>query len=269
MENITQYVQGRFGYKGTDKNMKCRDFQYEIGKWYTHIGKIEPCESGFHLCEEFSHVFNYYDPYHHGRYFIVEYGEKYIRKEDKIVTDKIRLIREIHHELITEEDEVIARKEKNSIQFVEKVGFYSGLIIKMKNTNYVSDCLLYYVLSNYGTDCSLDIVQYLLDCGADVNTSSGFEALARCINSCLPAVKIMNKCMLKGGYDYLLLKASTTNLETVKYLIEKHVQFENEKQRKYLLDKCIDIAEQWGRVSIGAFLVCYKLTPIVQPEVAL
>lgn len=91
----------RYGFKGTDKDMCCcNDFQYELGKWYKHKGKLIPCESGFHLCRNFIDVFNYYNGRHYtndckDRYFIVEYGEKYIKHEDKIITDEIRLIKEI------------------------------------------------------------------------------------------------------------------------------------------------------------------------------
>lgn len=48
-------------YKGFDKELKCRDFQYEIGKEYKEE-KAELCECGFHACENPIDVFGYYHP---------------------------------------------------------------------------------------------------------------------------------------------------------------------------------------------------------------
>jgi len=49
------------GYKGYDKNFKCRDFQYEIGKEYK-TDKAKLCKSGFHFCENPLDIFTYYSP---------------------------------------------------------------------------------------------------------------------------------------------------------------------------------------------------------------
>ena len=48
-------------YKAFDKNMRCRGFQYEVGKEYDMNGDIQCCKRGFHACESPMEVWDYYD----------------------------------------------------------------------------------------------------------------------------------------------------------------------------------------------------------------
>ncbi len=48
-------------YKGFDKNMQCRGFQYEVGKEYEMDGEIECCNRGFHACKSPLEVWDHYD----------------------------------------------------------------------------------------------------------------------------------------------------------------------------------------------------------------
>ena len=48
-------------FKGFDKDLKGKDFQYEIGKEYTEE-KADICDCGFHACKFPMDVFGYYSP---------------------------------------------------------------------------------------------------------------------------------------------------------------------------------------------------------------
>ena len=61
-------------YKGFDKDLKCRGFQYEIGKEYKEE-KADLCNKGFHACENPLDTFGYYAPGDGSRYCVVELDE--------------------------------------------------------------------------------------------------------------------------------------------------------------------------------------------------
>ena len=79
-------------YKGFDKDMKCRDFQYEIGKTYEHEGRVEACKSGFHACEYPLHVFRYYQP-GTSKFAVVEQSGNLIKhgEDTKVASSRITI----------------------------------------------------------------------------------------------------------------------------------------------------------------------------------
>ena len=82
-------------YKGTDKNLQCRGFQYEIGKEYVE-DKADLCHAGFHGCERPLDVFSYYYPAS-SRYFEAELDDVSDQRESdsKVCGKRIKIGAEI------------------------------------------------------------------------------------------------------------------------------------------------------------------------------
>ena len=87
-------------YKGFDKDLKCRDFQYEVGKTY-ETDRAELCEEGFHAISTDDSpltAFGYYAPCDESgqsRYCEVEVSGDVDKGDDKICGKKITIGAEI------------------------------------------------------------------------------------------------------------------------------------------------------------------------------
>ena len=112
-------------YKGFDKDLKCRGFQYEIGKEYEE-NTADICHKGFHACENPMDVFGYYTPAD-SRYCEVDLDTNEQTGEDsKRVGKKIKIETEIG----------LSGLIQAGVKFIlEKVDFKSA---KESNTGYQS-----------------------------------------------------------------------------------------------------------------------------------
>ena len=89
MEKITSY-------KGFNKDMTCRDFQYKEGESYEEPS-AKACERGFHACEYPLDCLDYYSP-NESVYHVVEQSGEISRHSDdtKVASTKIKIGAEIN-----------------------------------------------------------------------------------------------------------------------------------------------------------------------------
>ena len=121
-------------YKGFDSELKCRDFQYEVGKEYEMDGEIDCCSRGFHACESPLEVLGYYfldKDAGFCRFCEVEQSGKMNKDDDgstKIASSKIKIKAELKFaDLIKLGIEWIQKKTRNSKDKNDNGGHYAQI----------------------------------------------------------------------------------------------------------------------------------------------
>ena len=85
-------------YKGTDKDMKCRGMQYELGKTEKTDGAIRCGNKGFHSCEAPFDVLRYYPMRDGNRYFVADADGKIDRTgadDSKVASSELTIKAEV------------------------------------------------------------------------------------------------------------------------------------------------------------------------------
>ena len=158
----------KIGYKGFDKELKCRGEQFEVGQTCYKplgVGKIRPilCTSdGWHYCDRIQDVDRFYSfsPKLQNRFCEIEVLGPYSSSGDKSITNHFRIIRELSSSDIDE----IVLDEKMNLSTVRQIQteypmFYVGGSVglylhgvrleRWKKTSYKGDidfCSPYFVL---------------------------------------------------------------------------------------------------------------------------
>jgi hypothetical protein len=131
-----QVQQTVVAYKAFNKDLTCRDFQFEIGKTYEHKGKVEACLSGFHACENPMDTWSYYD-LTDSRFCVVEMSGEVSRHSDdsKIAAARITIKAELPlPQIITDAIKWVMNVAKNADSDETASGYSSKLAASGKKS---------------------------------------------------------------------------------------------------------------------------------------
>ena len=96
---MSKKTKSKKGYKGFDKDLKCRGFQYSVDGIYEQEEAPVICLKGFHYCEYPLDVLGYYPPIENNRYCVIEdlgvSDKEEYSMDTKVATNKIKIDAEI------------------------------------------------------------------------------------------------------------------------------------------------------------------------------
>lgn len=112
------------GFKGFDNQLRCRGFQYEIGQTYEMAEYPDLCNRGYHFSATLKGAMGFYpnSPNKGNRWCVVEALGDIEGKDDKLVTNKLHIVREITA------DELCAELDGLNLRVLSDVAARGGAI---------------------------------------------------------------------------------------------------------------------------------------------
>ena len=120
-------MNSKFAFKGFDKNLKCRGFQYVEGETYTMDEyQISLCNRGFHFCYRIKDVFQFYRNDGNNQFAIIEPLGKVLKSSDKSVTNQIKIVKVLTP---TELDKILINED---LEYYEKEVFVLDVVQELQ-----------------------------------------------------------------------------------------------------------------------------------------
>ena len=89
-------------YKGFNKDLKCRNYQYKEGETFKEDVKLNLCSRGFHYCTNLKDTFTYYPNKNDNKFAIVEPLGETLNGSNKNCTNELKIVKVLSEKEIKE-----------------------------------------------------------------------------------------------------------------------------------------------------------------------
>lgn len=201
-----------FAYKGFDKNFRCRDFQYEVGKEYHIDGDLKICKNGFHACKDLINTFNYY-PMGNSRFAIVKLWGEVLYGDNKMCASDIKIVEELSLK------DIVKHYTSSKVDFLEHKNCTRFELNKSENELCNKGCDNYIISTHsYKRIVSKGPYNHIVTTGVS-NTifSMGDETNIHCIGSSTDLVFIGNSSHISLDHNFTAVLYGNNNKITSSY----------------------------------------------------